>query len=157
MKIVETNVAIAANGKSDHASLSCQLTCIEFLSELVAGKELIVVDDLGLIMDEYSRYLNYSGQPDVGDEFFKYLNDHQYYEEKVCRVTITENTNAATGFDELPVNTMDPSDRKFLAAAYISGAEVVNALDNDWHEKRSEIEKMRVKVMQLCPDQGCRV
>lgn len=157
MKIVETNVAIAANGRGTHASLECQLACVDFLSDVVAKKGVVAIDDLGLILDEYARHLSYRGQPDIGDEFFKYLHDHQYYPDKVHRVTITPNNLQESGYDELPPNAMDPSDRKFLAVARKSGARVVNALDTDWHENIVEIEAMGVRVEQLCPAHGCKI
>ena len=73
--VVDTNVAIAANGRNTHASLACQLACIEFLEKLVSAKyrTAIILDDLDLIISEYSGYLNYKGQPGVGDMFFKYI------------------------------------------------------------------------------------
>jgi predicted nucleic acid-binding protein len=157
MKVIETNVAISANGKNTHASLECQLACIVTLSDIVANKEIIAIDELGLILEEYARHLNYSGQPEVGDEFFKYLNDHQYYAQRVSRVEITPNNIQERGFDELPANKMDPSDRKFLAVAVVSQAVIINALDSDWHENIKEINKMGVKVTQLCPDHACKL
>lgn len=155
MKVVETNIAIAANGKSDHASLTCQLACIEFLDNLIRGTEKIAIDDIGLILEEYAKHLSYSGQPEVGDAFFKHLNDLQYNGTKVHRTTVTPNRDNRTGFNELPQNKMDPSDRKFLAVAHVSGATIVNALDNDWHENKHEIEELGIVVLQLCPEQGC--
>lgn len=157
MKVIETNVAISANGKNTHSSLECQLACVVFLSSVVAKKELIAIDDLGLILEEYAKHLNYSGQPEVGDEFFKYLHDHQYYPQRVSRVNITPNAVQGRGFDELPANSMDPSDRKFLAVALVSGGVVVNALDSDWHENIEEINRMGVEVRQLCPDHACKL
>lgn len=156
MKVIETNVAISANGKNTHASLECQLACVTFLSKVVARKEPIAIDELGLILEEYAKYLNYSGQPEVGDEFFKYLNDHQYYSDQVLRVQITPNNEPERGFDELPINSMDPSDRKFLVVALVSKGRVVNALDSDWHENIEAINEMGVQVAQLCPDHACK-
>ncbi|WP_449117047.1 hypothetical protein [Pseudomonas viridiflava] len=157
MNVIETNVAISANGKNTHASLECQLACVIFLSSVVAQRKLIAIDDLGLILEEYAKYLNYSGQPEVGDEFFKYLNDHQYYPRRVLRTNITPNNALERGFDELPVNSMDPSDRKFLAVALVSGAIVVNALDSDWDENIEEINGIGVEVSQLCPEHACKL
>lgn len=157
MKVIETNVAIAANGRNTHASLECQLACVVFLSNIVAKKGLIAIDELGLILEEYARHLNYSGQPEVGDEFFKYLHDHQYYSQRVLRVNITPSDVRERGFDELPVNSMDPSDRKFLAVALVAGAEVINALDSDWHENIEEINEIGVEVSQLCPEHACKI
>ncbi|AUA73372.1 MULTISPECIES: hypothetical protein [Pseudomonas] len=156
MNIIETNVAIAANGRNTHACLECQLACVEFLENLVRGRERVTIDSTGLILSEYARHLNHSGQPSVGDEFFKYLHDNLYLERKVQMVNITENNDNGTGFDELPPNSMDPSDRKFLAVAIVSGAHIYNALDSDWAEHHEEIEAMGISVEQLCPQHAMR-
>jgi hypothetical protein len=47
--VIDTNVAIAANGRNTHASEICQLVCIEFLEQY---KDLnIVIDELGFIIE----------------------------------------------------------------------------------------------------------
>lgn len=155
--VVETNVAISANGRDTHASMACQYACITFLEELVAPKKRtqIVLDELGLIFTEYSNHLHYKGQPGVGDVFFKYLHDHMYLRKKIKRVPITPIADEARGFNELPPNPVDKSDRKFLAAAIVSKAGVVNALDTDWHEKVGFVNSIGVNVRQLCPEHGC--
>ena len=155
--IVDTNVAIAANGRDTHASLPCQLRCIEFLEELVSsGKRThIILDEHGLIFEEYSGHLNYRGAPGVGDIFFKYLHDHMHLGKKIRLVPITPITDEARGFNELPPNSVDKSDRKFLAAAMTANAKIVNALDKDWHEQITFITDLSVNIQQLCPEHGC--
>ncbi|RQR95305.1 hypothetical protein DIE04_17285 [Burkholderia sp. Bp8994] len=159
MAIIDTNVAISANGRDTHASDDCQIRCIEILEKMATKQyaDAIVLDDLGLIFDEYSNYLNYSGQPGVGDIFFKFLHDNMYSQEEIRLVSITPSADARKGFDELPENEIDPSDRKFLAAAVVSGASIFNALDNDWHEKRDFLSEIKVDVVQICPEHGCVV
>ncbi|MEX6501700.1 hypothetical protein [Pseudomonas zhanjiangensis] len=156
MSIIETNVAIAANGRHTHACFECQLACVELLEGLVSRKRRITIDSNGLMLDEYAKYLYHSGQPDVGDEFFKYLHDNQYIDERVQRVSINQNSDEKTGFDELPPNSMDPSDRKFLAVAIVSGEIIYNALDSDWHEHIEEIEAMGVAIVQICPQHAIK-
>ncbi len=159
--VVETNVAISANGRNTHASLACQYACTEFLEGLVSPKKRtkIVLDELGLIFTEYSSHLRYKGQPGVGDMFFKYLHDHMYLGKKVMLVPITSIADENRSFTELPPNTVDKSDRKFLAAAVAAGAgagaKIVNAVDTDWHEQVTFVASLGVNVQQLCPDQGC--
>lgn len=154
--VLDTNVAISANGRDTHASLACQYACTAFIEELVSSKKRtqIVLDELGLIFTEYSNHLHYKGQPGVGDVFFKYLHDHMYLNKKIKRVPITPIDDEARGFDELPPNTMDKSDRKFLAAAVVAGAEIVNAMDTDWHMQIAFVAYLGVNVQQLCPEHG---
>ncbi len=158
MKVaVDTNVSIASNGRNTHAGLDCQVKCIEFLQLSISAnsRTKIVLDQTGLIFDEYKSYLNFHGQPGVGDIFFKYLHDHMYLEKKVSLVSITRIEDEDRGFEELPVNSVDKSDRKFLAAAVIANAGIVNALDGGWHLQREFISTLGITVLQLCPEHGC--
>lgn len=152
--VVDTNVAIAANGRDTHASLTCQYACTVFLEGLISpGKRThIVLDEEGLIFTEYSGYLYYKGQPGVGDAFFKYLHDHMYLSKKIRLVPITPIADEARGFNELPPNSVDKSDRKFLATAIVASAEIVNAVDTDWHKQAEFIAGLGAKVRQLCPE-----
>lgn len=155
--VVDTNVAVAANGRNTHASLACQYKCVEFLERLVSPSKRtrIILDEPGLIFAEYSNYLNYKGQPGAGDKYFKYLHDHMYQGRKIRLVPITPIADEARGFSELPNNSVDKSDRKFLATALAAGAAVVNALDSGWHRQADFIADLGVNVQQLCPDQAC--
>lgn len=155
--VVDTNVAITANGHDTHASLACQYACTVFLEELLSPvkRAHIVLDEQGLIFTEYSNHLHYKGQPGVGDIFFKYLHDHMYLGKKIRLVPITSIADEACGFNELPPNSVDKSDRKFLAAAVTAGAEIVNAVDTDWHEQKAFVAGLGVNIQQLCPDQVC--
>ena len=46
--VVDTNVAIAANGRATHADLQCRRSCVERLAAVVK-EETIAIDDAGLI------------------------------------------------------------------------------------------------------------
>jgi predicted nucleic acid-binding protein len=157
--VVDTNVAIAANGRDTHASLTCQFKCTEFLQELVSPikRTQIILDMQGMIFDEYSRHLNYKGEPGVGDIFFKYLHDHMYLGKKVRLIAITPIDDETRGFNELPTNTVDKSDQKFLATAIVSNAAIINAVDTDWHEQGVFITNLGVNVRQLCPEHACTI
>lgn len=154
--VIDCNVPIAANGRNTHAGPACQYSCIELIEAVVSEKRhVIVLDDIGLLLDEYRPHLHYRGQPGLGDLFFKYLHDHMYGGRRVIQVRITPIEDDDRGFAELPNNTIDKSDRKFLAAALVSGGRIVNALDSDWHEKREEIAALGVPVTELCAEHAC--
>jgi len=152
--VIDTNVAISANGKDTHASFSCQLACIKLLEN--CKKLPLVIDESDFIMGEYARHLSYAGQPGIGDMFFKYLHDNQYAAKKIYAVKITQSKDARRGFDELPVNSLDPSDRKFLAAAVVAKAIIVNATDSDWIEQSVLLQTLKVGIKQLCPEHSCK-
>ena len=149
--VVDTNVPVVANGRGTHASISCQISCIQKIISLMRGG-IVVLDDKGIIMNEYKRRLNFRGAPGVGDSFFKYLFDSQHSGNGVRRVTITCCDNEGKGSRELPENKLDPSDRKFLAVATVSGAVIVNATDSDWNEQQALTDSLGVEVEQLCPE-----
>ena len=148
--VVDTNVAIVANTRGTHADLPCQLACIEKLERLVT-QGVVAVDETDFIMGEYSGYLSHSGQPGVGDVFFKHIFDHQYQGGRVRRVAVTPSDDDRRGFEELPENSFDRSDRVFLAVALVGEATVLNATDSDWDEHVKLMDELGVEVEQLCP------
>ncbi len=153
--VVDTNVAIAANARATHADMPCQSVCIERL-EHVVEQGVVAVDDTGSILDEYGNHLQFSGQPGVGDAFFKHVFDNQHRGGRVQRVAVTPSDDDRKGFEELPDNTFDPSDRKFLAVAVAAEAVVLNATDSDWGEHQALMDELEVDVDQLCPQHAFR-
>ena len=121
--VVDTNVAIAANGRRTHADSRCQLACVKRLNSVVKG-EVVAIDAKGEILQEYRRHLSHQGMPGVGDAFFKHVFDNQYMGDRVRRATVTPSDNDERGFEELPANAFDRSDRKFLAVAVAARAVV---------------------------------
>ena len=153
--VVDTNVAIAANGRKTHADEQCQLDCVRTLKAVVAGA-VICVDDAGFIVAEYAKNLRWSGQPGAGDAFFKHVFNSQYDATRVRRVPLTPSEDLRRGFEELPPNRFDPSDRKFLAVAVVAHAVVLNATDSDWAEQRALTDGLEVEVRQLCPQHATK-
>ena len=66
-KVVDTNVLIVANDKSEQATLDCLSQCVTALDE--ARQKIIVIDDAFRIFNEYKNEVSPSGQPGVGDAF----------------------------------------------------------------------------------------
>lgn len=155
--VVDTNVAVAANGDATHVSGECELACIEALDRIVSAG-LIVIDDHDLIMNEYQKRLSFSGQPGVGDLFFKHLFDNQFNSTKVERAEITPLHGDPRMFDEFPdderLAAFDPDDRMFVAAARGSrnSPSINNATDSDWGPVAVVLASWGVTVKQLCPD-----
>ena len=118
--------------------------------------EVIAIDDRGSILDEYARYLHRSGQPGTGDAFFKHVFNSQYDPTRVRRVPLNPSEDDGRGFEELPPNTFDSSDRKFLAVAVVARAVVLNATDSDWAEQQAWTDALEVEVRQLCPQHATR-
>jgi hypothetical protein len=152
--VIDTNVGICANGRNTHASLYCQLVCIDFLE--MHRTLHIALDNQDLIMSEYEKHFYHKGEPSVGDAFFKYLYHHQYNSDKIQRVPITPINDETRGFNELPENQLDKSDRKFLATAVVAQATIVNATDSDWQEQQNLLNSLSINLKQLCPEHSCK-
>ena len=152
--VLDTNVAVVANGRTEQASPDCVITCIERLRK-VRANERIVFDDGGRILEEYRRYLSPSGQPGAGDAFFKWLWDNQGNPGLCRKVAITPHEDR--GFEEFPdgkeLRGFDRNDRKFVAAAIASGEKppIVNASDTDWWTFRTALQGFGIRIEFLCP------
>ncbi len=160
VRVIDTNVAICANGRDTHADAQCQLACIEALEEVVKRKK-IAIDDQGLILDEYSVYLSHSGAPGVGDKFYKHVFNNQYIEDRCVRVAIHPVDDLQV-FLEFPSSValigFDRSDRKFVAVAITAGRSVpiLNATDSDWGDYEAALVAEGISVIQLCPQHAQR-
>ena len=153
--VIDTNVAVVANGKTEQAGPSCILNCIVRLRQ-VQNESRVLLDDKNLILTEYRNLLSFSGQPGLGDAFFKWLFDNQANPENCRRVTVTLHTDR--GFEEFPddpsLSGFDQDDRKFVAVALASGTDpkVLNASDTDWWDYRQHLRRYGVEVDFLCPE-----
>ncbi len=94
--------------------------------------------------------------PGAGDKFFKHVFDNSYKPARVRRVRITPTDDDGRGFEELPVNSLDRADRKFLATAVVGNAPILNATDSDWNEQKELTTKVGVEVRQLCPQHASK-
>ena len=97
-----------------------------------------------------------SGGRSVGDQFFIHVINNRYDETRVQRIAVTPIDDERRSFEELPENTFDRSDRKFLAVAVSAEAVVLNATDSDWGEQRELMDGLGVKVEQLCPQHASK-
>lgn len=154
--VMDTNVAVVANGKTQQAGIDCILATIEKLEEIRARMTMLI-DDQGLIIEEYRRHLSPSGQPGAGDAFFKWLWDNQANPLHCRRITITP-TNDRRGFTDFPdspeLDKFHDDDRKFVAVALASEQKppILNASDTDWWRFRHALEQHGIIVQFLCPE-----
>lgn len=160
--VVDTNVAMVASKLSPQANERCVSACIERLAAIKNAGSLLV-DDLGLILLEYTKSLGHRGQPGAGHEFAKWAHNHQAIPEKVKRVVVTQRAdNGWRRFEQFPdkpnLSAFDRSDQKFVAVALASGENppILNAVDSDWWNHRAALTAAGVNVEFLCPQNAPR-
>lgn len=153
--VLDTNVLIVAKGNSPQASEECVSACVAKLIAIQADG-VIVIDSGLLILDEYRRYMSLSGQPTVGDRFFKWLWSIQADISR-CEVVDIWPVDSDGNFASFPPDPrlagFDRNDRKFVAVALSSkrGPVVLNAVDTDWAEYFGPLSSHGVKIQFLCP------
>jgi hypothetical protein len=156
--VADTNVLVVANLKSPQAGPDCVLACVDAL-ERIQMKGRLVLDEMMLIFEQYQQYCSFSGQPGVGDAFFKWVHDNRYNDKHCERVKLTPLSDTSRDFEEFPADpdlkSFDPSDRKFVAVALGSSHSptVLNAVDSDWWIYREPLTRNGVTLSFLCPEQ----
>lgn len=154
-RVIDTNVLIVANGKTEQASLDCFSCCVAALDE--AKQQRVVIDDAFLIFNEYQREVSSSGQPGLGDSFLLWLLQN-WANPAYCE-TVPLTSNTLNSFEEFPddpdLADFDPSDHKFVAVANASihRPEVLNAVDSDWWIHDKVLKRNGIVTVHVCKEQ----
>lgn len=153
--VVDTNVPVVANGKSEQASPKCVKNCAVRLRKLTR-KDKLVLDDSWLIIKEYMANLRSSGQPGSGDAFLKWVLTN-YRNPDFCElVRITPKNSSETDFEEFPsdpaLNNFDATDKKFIAVAlaHPDKPPILQAVDTEWWEMKEPLGVAGVTIDFLC-------
>ncbi len=147
-KIIDTNVLLVANGLDTHIDILWQEICINFLKD-VRKNGIFTINDSLEILSEYNNKLSHKLVP-YGNAILKYIQDHQYDDTKVLRVSITQNIlpSGDLWYNEIdslflsPLLKTDTSDRKFIATHHASTCQfpIVNATDSDWKDLQNNMK-----------------
>ena len=153
---IDTNVPVVANGRHDgdrQLDPECREAAIRFLTNVCDKnkKEHIVVDAAGEIVKEYGKKLRPSGQPGVGDRFYRAVLSDWTLCRRVCLPKRPDGEYADLPQDVINAR-FDPDDRKFAALAKRERVPVVNAVDSDWLDARDVLAENGVRVKLVC---GC--
>ena len=154
--VVDTNVAVVANGMTEQADQTCISACIGELQQIIDGENVLLLDSAYLIIEEYRNNLSLSGQPGFGDFFMLWVWE-SHANKRLCRI-VQVTPHEARGFEEFPddpdLASFDRDDRKFVAVALASGSspQVLNASDTDWWDYHEALQRHGVDVVFLCPD-----
>jgi len=153
-RVIDTNVLIVANNReSEQASLQCVITCQKWLQSFTESG-ILVIDSKWLIIKEYLKKVNSSGEPDLGDKFLKWVLLNRNNLNRCEQVPITQISEYE--FLEFPqsesLQKFDPSDRKFVAVALTHSQKppIVNAVDSDWAIDQEALSEHGICVEFLC-------
>lgn len=150
--VVDTNVPVVANGKSEQASPECVKTCAVRLNELTQ-KGKLVLDDKWMILKEYMNNLKSSGQPGPGDAFLKWALTNLRNPSRCESVSITPINSSFSEFPSAPaLQRFDPNDKKFIAVANVHPEKppILQAVDIEWWSMRKHLRRAGITVDFLC-------
>jgi hypothetical protein len=150
--LVDTNVPIVANGHSPQADDDLVEKCIDALLTITNDGGLVIDSD-GRIFEEYRQKLSMSGQPGTGDQFMKWVHDHQWITSLCERRDIRCLDESAQEFAEFPASDalkdFDRSDRKFVAVANAREPKrpILEAVDFKWCGWRDALAAEGIEVV----------
>lgn len=152
--VVDVNVPITANHRGKE-SYACANACAQALLGIRRDGRLLL-DQHDAIFDEYRRYLNFHGQPGVGDKFFKWFVDNRGRTD-LCEIVELHRLNDSWRVwhefpDDERVSDFDPSDQKFIAvaSAYQERVEILQASDHKWLKWGKYLAEHGFQIVFLC-------
>ncbi|TQE99084.1 MAG: hypothetical protein FKY71_10445 [Spiribacter salinus] len=157
--VVDTNVAIVANGRNGMSS-DCVKRCAEHIN-LVSKTKTLAVDEAWEIVKEYMRHLKQEGQPGVGDAFLKWVLTNHANPKRCVKVVIRrcEARGDPVDYREFPDHEglagFDPSDKKFVAVsnARRDKPDILQGSDSKWLEWCKSLRECGVRVLFVCEDE----
>lgn len=157
--VIDTNILLVADGQANHMSAECKIECINRL-KTANEEELVVLDHQRIILEEYGHKLNLSKRPpSPGGAFLKWLLVNQYNPQHVAMVNLTALDREKTRFAEFPPDAaleaaFDPSDRKFVSAAYAHEDKdkppILESSDTKWLGWEAELKRHGIRLEILC-------
>jgi len=155
--VIDTNILLVADGQANHMSARCRVECINRL-ESAKAKERVVLDHQRIILEEYGHKLNPSKRPpSSGSAFFKWLLVNQCNPQHTAMVNLTALDREKTRFAEFPPDpaleaAFDPSDRKFVSAAYAHADKppILESSDSKWLGWEADLKRHEVRLEVLC-------
>jgi hypothetical protein len=114
-------------------------------------KGRIHVDLQGEIVSEYHAHLRPSGQPGVGDRFYREILNSSI--KKIVRVDSPRDatTNTHTHFpNHSLLANFDKGDSMFVAVANVSGSTIAVAIDRGWLNHEGALGQQGINLDFLC-------
>ena len=126
------------------------IKCIETLLRIKQKDIYVVFDTDEEVFNEYKNYMNFSGQPGVGDIFFKWLHDNRWSFPDTERVKLHKTKKGYVEFpDKMEQINIDPNDMKFFALSYAHKITpvILEASDSKWWLWRGVAMECGIKII----------
>jgi hypothetical protein len=143
--VVDTNVPLVVKRPTEHPQELVD-ACERLLEDIIEHERVVVTDAHDEIIEEYFRQLHFSGQDTLGDAFAKWVFDRRWGWDASTRPDIDPRGEYVYGVLDGDHDDFDPSDRKFVAAAKVSGAPVQQATDTKWLDWSDALRRHGVVV-----------
>lgn len=168
-KIIDTNVALTADGTNSQASKACQRSCVSVIRRALSGEVPVVIDENNEVLGEYRKNIYPDQKGSLAEQFMIFALTNQYFGERVKRIKLEK--NAFGQFEDYPDNEdewttndircqrFDPDDKKWVALAVRfknqtgTDAPIVNAADRCWIAFESQLLSAGVLLETLCRDE----
>jgi len=128
------------------------VSSIELLQRIQKKGTYVVLDEDFEIFNEYKNYLSFSGQPGVGDIFFKWLFDNCWGFPSSERIKLHKTENGYKEFPRGMENTnVDLDDMKFFAVsnAHPLKPDIYEATDSKWWNWRNAAMQCGIRIQFL--------
>lgn len=152
--VVDVNVPIVAEKKSDQTHNQCISACIKALEKILLNGS-IVLDENWLIMKEYENHLKPKGEPGLGFAFLRWIYENKANPARCIWVRLNIGRDESE-IEEFPrdqsLERFDRADRKYVAVSIASGINpiIVNAVDSDWWDYGTQLRSIGISIENLC-------
>ncbi|MCT1545380.1 MULTISPECIES: hypothetical protein [Kocuria] len=145
-RVIDTNVPLVVKFRADSPGELVD-ACEDIIMKIMTEELPVVTDLAGEIIEEYFHKMSHA-ENSLADLFAKYVHDFRWqwgekYMPDIEPDGVAENSYGVLGGDDVQI---DPSDRKFVAVAKVSGASIVQARDTKWLDWKEILTRHNVKV-----------
>lgn len=133
IRVVDTNVPLVLKFEDEHPPELVE-ACQDIIMEILENRIPVPVDAGGEIVAEYFHQMTRGGQADLADLFARYVHDACWSWDEELRPDLGADPEIEHRYDALAGDDaeIDPSDRKFVAVAKLTGVPIVQATDTKW-------------------------
>ena len=146
--VIDTNVILLAGTRTDQIpedQIRCYEKCILFLQDVMDRGDKVLIDDDGMVINEYRKAYSVNDYPNMAAMFFEYSMGHYV----CCHVERIEDDVYSDYPQDITLQSFDPPDRKFIALAYVydHGTPIVEGTDSKWWAIKDNLRKYGIEII----------